>query len=482
MSDILLEVDGLGVAYGADKIVNDISFTIRAGENWAIVGAMGTGKSTLAKALCGRLFRTGTVRYFDSDQHVHVYLVEQQHHFKNRSNVNEFYLQQRFNAADSEDSYTIREELSNDHQEEATKWMQLFNMESHWDKPILQLSNGENKRLQMVKALLKHPDFLIFDNPFLGLDTEGRKLLNAALGVIQQQGVPFLLINSPIEMPEMISHVMVLQNGQLAWSGPVANYDAEQFTLHTLNGFEQKLDELIQTRAAFDPFVQAVKMEDVQIKYGSRTILSHQHWEINKGEAWALKGPNGAGKSTMISMITADNPQSYSQKLWLFDRRRGTGESIWEIKKRIGFVSPELHLYFKNTGKCLSVVGSGMLDTLGLFKPLTETQKHRSLLWLEVLGIGHLADKEFYRISQGEQRMVLLARALVKNPPLLILDEPCQGLDAGQIEHIKKVLDYLVEHSDTTLIYVSHYVSDIPSCVRQTKELSLVPTVQQPIA
>jgi len=111
MSDILLEVDGLGVAYGADKIVNDISFTIRAGENWAIVGAMGTGKSTLAKALCGRLFRTGTVRYFDSDQHVHVYLVEQQHHFKNRSNVNEFYLQQRFNAADSEDSYTIREEL-----------------------------------------------------------------------------------------------------------------------------------------------------------------------------------------------------------------------------------------------------------------------------------------------------------------------------------------------------------------------------------
>jgi molybdate transport system ATP-binding protein len=144
-------------------------------------------------------------------------------------------------------------------------------------------------------------------------------------------------------------------------------------------------------------------------------------------------------------------------------------------------VSPELHLYFKNTGKCLSVVGSGLLDTLGLFKPLTEEQKHRSMLWLSVLGINHLADKEFYKISQGEQRMVLLARALVKNPPLLILDEPCQGLDVGQIEHIKKVLNYLVEHSDTTLIYVSHYVSDIPSCVKQTKELTLVPANLQPI-
>lgn len=478
---MLLEVSGLGVGYGAEKILSSINFSIKSGENWAVVGAMGSGKSTLAKALCGRLFRTGTVNYFGSDKHVNVYLVEQQHQFKNRSNVNEFYLQQRFNSSDSEDSYTIREELVNENQQEAQRWMQLFSMESHWDKPILQLSNGENKRLQMVKALLKKPDFLLFDNPFLGLDTDGRKLLNEALEVIQQQGIPFLLINSPIELPAIITHVMVLQGGKMVWSGPAEDYKGEQFTQHNFEGFEKHLDELIQTRSAFADFVQAVKMEDVQIKYGNKTILSHQNWEINKGDAWALKGPNGAGKSTMISMITADNPQSYSQKLWLFDRRRGTGESIWEIKKRIGFVSPELHLYFKNTGKCLSVVGSGLLDTLGLFKPLTEEQKHRSMLWLSVLGINHLAEKEFYKISQGEQRMVLLARALVKNPPLLILDEPCQGLDIGQIEHIKKVLNYLVEHSDTTLIYVSHYVSDIPSCVKQTKELTLAPVNLQPI-
>lgn len=481
MNDILLEVDDLGVGYGADKILKDISFTIRKGENWAVVGAMGSGKSTLAKSLCGRLFRTGNVRYFNSEKHVHVYLVEQQHQFKNRSNVNEFYLQQRFNSSDSEDSYTIGEELAEENQQEAKFWIDLFKMQSHWDKPILQLSNGENKRLQMVKALLKHPDFLIFDNPYLGLDTEGRKLLNDALNKINQQGIPFLLINSPIEMPEIISHVLVLQDGGIVWKGKAYDYDAMQFRNFHLVEFEQKLNELIQTRVMFESFVQAVKMEDVQIKYGQRTILQHQNWDIQKGDAWALKGPNGTGKSTMISMITADNPQSYSQKLWLFDRKRGSGESIWEIKKRIGFVSPELHLYFKNTGKCLSVVGSGMLDTLGLFKPLTEEQKHRSLLWLDVLGIAHLAEKEFYKISQGEQRMVLLARALVKNPPLLILDEPCQGIDAGQIDHIKKVLDYLVEHSDTTLIYVSHYESDIPNCVKQTKELTIQQVSLPPI-
>ena len=142
---------------------------------------------------------------------------------------------------------------------------------------------------------------------------------------------------------------MVLKDGQIAWKGEREDYKPELFIQSRLEDFEEKMNELIQTRAAFDEFEQAVKMEDVQIKYGQRTILQHQNWEIKRGEAWALKGPNGAGKSTMISMITADNPQSYSQKLWLFDRRRGTGESIWEIKKRIGFVSPELHLYFKNS-------------------------------------------------------------------------------------------------------------------------------------
>lgn len=482
MGQQILVVEQLGVGYGAEKILNDISFTISENETWAIVGEMGSGKTTLAKALCGRLFRTGTVQYFGNEAHYHVYLVEQQHHFKNRSNVNEFYLQQRFNSADSSDSYTIREELAHENMLLAEKWVQLFEMQDHWDKPILQLSNGENKRLQMIKALLKQPDFIIFDNPFLGLDTSGRQLLQKALAAIKQQGIPFLLINSPIEMPEVITHVMVLNEGKIEWKGPASAYQPSFSKAYKSAHFTKLLDQLIQTREAFDSFEQAVKMQDVQIKYGNRVILQHQNWEIKKGEAWALKGPNGAGKSTMISMITADNPQSYSQQLWLFDRRRGTGESIWDIKKRVGFVSPELHLYFKQTGKCLSVVGSGILDTLGLFKPLSEAQKERSMAWMQVLGIEYLAEKDFYRISQGEQRMVLLARALVKNPPLLILDEPCQGLDLGQIELVKDVLDYLVLHSDTTLIYVSHYQTDIPNCVTFTKELTLVRANQPPIA
>jgi molybdate transport system ATP-binding protein len=237
--------------------------------------------------------------------------------------------------------------------------------------------------------------------------------------------------------------------------------------------WKELLDKLILDANAFPAFASAVKMEAATIQYQGKVILKQVDWEVKKATQWALRGPNGAGKSTLISMITADNPQSYSQKLWLFDRRRGSGESIWDIKKRIGFVSPELHLYFKSADNCLSVIASGLFDTIGLFKKLTGEQTQRVLAWMEVLGIRHLQNEFFQRLSTGEQRLVLLARAFVKNPPLLILDEPCQGLDPDQIEHIKNVLDYLAEKSDMTLIYVSHYDSDIPSCVKEKFELSV---------
>ena len=212
-------------------------------------------------------------------------------------------------------------------------------------------------------------------------------------------------------------------------------------------------------------------MEKVQIKYGTKTILSDFSWEVKSGERWAIKGPNGAGKSTLISLITADNPQAYSQNITLFDRKRGTGESIWDIKRKIGYLSPELHLYFKEGGSCFSVVASGLFDTLGLFKRLSDEQTAQVNQWMQVMGITHLAERSFLQISGGEQRMVLITRALVKNPALLILDEPCQGLDRVQTEYLKSVLDYLAENSEMTLLYVSHYDRDIPSCVNQVLEL-----------
>ena len=446
MDNCLAKISDVSVSLGAKPVVTSISFEILSGQNTAIVGPMGSGKTSLAKALAGRLFRTGEV-FFSSrnpDKRAYVLLVEQQHQFKNRSNLSEFYLQQRFNSSDCEDAYTVEEELAG---LEVGDWVSVFELSGLLKRPLIQLSNGENKRLQIVKSLAYQPDWLILDNPYVGLDVSGREILTKGLLSLEARGTHFILISSPGDVPDFIDQVIELPSELDVTAKPAP------------------LLRII------DPFETAVKMEKVQIKYGSKTILSDFSWEVQRGERWAIKGPNGAGKSTLISLITADNPQAYSQNITLFDRKRGTGESIWDIKRKIGYLSPELHLYFKEGGSCFSVVASGLFDTLGLFKRLSDEQTAQVKQWMQVMGITHLAERSFLQISGGEQRMVLITRALVKNPSLLILDEPCQGLDRVQTEYLKSVLDYLAENSEMTLLYVSHYDRDIPSCVNQVLEL-----------
>ncbi|MFM2400977.1 MAG: hypothetical protein RI950_494 [Bacteroidota bacterium] len=446
MDNCLAKISDVSVSLGAKPVISTISFQILSGQKTAIVGPMGSGKTSLAKALAGRLFRTGEV-FFSSrnpDKRAHVMLVEQQHQFKNRSNLSEFYLQQRFNSSDCDDSYTVEEELKD---LDVGNWIQLFEIEDLLKRPMIQLSNGENKRLQIVKALAYQPDWLILDNPYVGLDVNGRETLTIGLLALQDKGIHFILVSSPGDVPDFINQIIELPVRQTALEKPMP---------------------LLRPLA---PFEVAVKMDKVQIKYGAKTILKDFTWEVKRGERWAIKGPNGAGKSTLISLITADNPQAYSQDITLFDRKRGTGESIWDIKKKIGYLSPELHLYFKEGGSCFSVVASGLFDTLGLFKRVSEDQTEQVNHWMKVMGISYLADRSFREISGGEQRLVLIGRAMVKNPELLILDEPCQGLDSAQTEHLKTVLDYLASNSEMTLLYVSHYDRDIPSCVNQTLTL-----------
>jgi molybdate transport system ATP-binding protein len=441
--EIVARVSHLSAAYGAFEVLSDISFEIASDECLAIVGPMGSGKTTLAKALSGRLFRKGDVWFQGS----FVLFVEQQHHFKNRSNISEFYMQQRFNSSDSEDSYTVREELG---ELDVAEWVSVFGLEPLIDKPLLQLSNGENKRLQIVKALGQQPDWLLLDNPYLGLDVQGRAILSAGLAQLKAKGIRFILFLSGGDVPDFVTNVYQL---------PAKNPE-----FPSLKSGEQNENPGLQPRDLKD-CSPIVSMRDVTIRYGSKTILDQFSWTINRGERWVLKGPNGAGKSTLLSLITADNPQSYSQDIRLFGRQRGSGESIWDIKRNIGYVSPEMHLYFKETGTCFAVVASGLFDLLGVTRKVNAEQSKQVMRTLRMFGLEHLTERLFHTLSTGEQKMILIARAFVKNPPLLILDEPCQGLDQEQIQIVKDVINQMAAASDMTLIFVSHYSEDVPNCV-----------------
>jgi molybdate transport system ATP-binding protein len=469
MSDTLLaELRDVSVKQTGITILHPLSLQIHQHEQWAIVGPSGSGKTTLANALAGKIFYQGNIEYFlpDSDtHHSRVLMIEQQHHFRNRSNTTDFYYQQRYNSSDAEDALTVEEYLG----ENKSDWIETLHIKALLQKPLIQLSNGENKRLQIAQALFRDPAILILDNPFTGLDSEGRTTLEKILSAIVEAGIHIILITAPEQLPSCITHVAVLENGKLLQSGKASDINLQKQA-------NQPIDPtLIQKLPPPDKesFDCAVKMVNVTIRYGEKVVLSNMNWEVKKGERWSISGPNGSGKSTLLSLITADNPQAYANEIWLFDRRRGSGESIWDIKKRIGFVSPELHLFFDQGSSCFDVIASGLFDTIGLFRQLSATQQQQVQTWLEILKLQALRERALSRLSLGQQRMVLLARALVKNPPLLILDEPCQGLDEAQTNFFKQLIDQLCVHFNTTLLYVSHYEKDIPSCVTNRLSLSL---------
>jgi molybdate transport system ATP-binding protein len=206
-------------------------------------------------------------------------------------------------------------------------------------------------------------------------------------------------------------------------------------------------------------------MENVRVKYGNTTVLDGLNWTMKSGENWVILGPNGCGKTTMLNLVTGDNPQAYANKIHLFGKRRGSGESIWDIKRRTGIVSSELQIRYRQPITAFEVVLSGFFDSVGLYHHFSTEQKETAEQWLEVLGIADNSDRVFNQLSYGEQRMLLLARSLVKMPLILILDEPCQGFDPINRGRILDAIDAIGGHSESNIIYVTHYPDEIPSCM-----------------
>lgn len=462
MDQAFLTLEGVSVKLGGTTLLDTISWTVNKGEQWAIVGPSGSGKTILVHTLLGSHFHTGRIRANASQ----VAIVEQQHRFRHRPGSTELYYQQRFNASDADQTITVEQELAEYAGWKGTNeaWLDDLHIRPLLKKPLIQLSNGENKRTQLAIALLNKPDLLILDNPFLGLDVDTRATLHSIIDHLAAKDLAIILITGARELPNSITHVAQLDKGRLIFAGPKKDFHPQEQTT-TVQLDPALLAQLKAIPRADESFSVAVKMVHTTIRYGEAIILDNINWEVRKGERWNVSGPNGAGKSTILSLITADNPQAYANEIWLFDRRRGSGESIWDIKKKIGFVSPELHLHFDNSASCFDVVASGLFDTIGLFRVLDEGQVALTDRWIRLLGLQDLRTKRLPQLSAGEQRMVLLARALIKNPPMLILDEPCQGLDEEQTAYFRGLIDTLCHAFDTTLIYVSHYRQELPACI-----------------
>ncbi|KLV62847.1 molybdate ABC transporter ATP-binding protein ModF [Citrobacter murliniae] len=455
------------------------TFVLNAGDSWAFVGSNGSGKSALARALAGEL---------------PLLKGERQCHFTRITRLSFEQLQklvsdewQRNNTdllspGEDDTGRTTAEIIQAEVNDPArcSTLAQQFGITSLLDRRFKYLSTGETRKALLCQALMSEPELLILDEPFDGLDVASRQQLADLLASLHQTGYTLVLVlNRFDEIPDFVQFAGVLADCTLTESSEKA--DLLQQALIAQLAHSEQLDGITLPEPDEPSVSLALPTDDARIvlkdgvvSYNDRPILHGLSWQVKPGEHWQIVGPNGAGKSTLLSLITGDHPQGYSNDLTLFGRRRGSGETIWDIKKHIGYVSSSLHLDYRVSTTVRNVILSGFFDSIGIYQAVSDRQHKLAQRWLDILGMDkRTADAPFHSLSWGQQRLALIVRALVKHPTLLILDEPLQGLDPLNRQLIRRFVDILISEGETQLLFVSHHAEDAPTCI--THRLEFIP-------
>lgn len=460
-----VHIQNLNLSYHNKVVLKDLYWEMIVGENLVIGGNSGNGKTSLAKAIAGLIPVQGSIEFdFDelSNLPKQVLYVESWYQFKNLEGIANFYYQQRYTSQQAKETLTVHAELvsygkeNNLHFDKVEPILEALGFSTFASSQLIELSSGEHKKLQLVKALWLKPQLLIIDQPYTGLDVASRKNLNILLDEIVSEGVQLILISNDTELPACINRFAEIRDGQLE------QVDSIEVT-STISKSSREVPSFLKQSPVYSAN-QLVKMVDVNISYGDKQVLKNINWEVRAGEKWLLQGHNGSGKSTLLSLVNGDHPQSYANELYLFGNRRGSGESIWDIKQHIGLISPEFHWYFDATSSVFQSIASGFYDSVGLFQELPYSKVCQVDELIAYFGLTAERNQLLNTLPLGKQRLVLLARTIIKNPELLILDEPCQGLDQQQTQYFNQLVDELSANG-MTVIYVGHFESQLPSCL-----------------
>ncbi|KAI8637430.1 P-loop containing nucleoside triphosphate hydrolase protein [Parasitella parasitica] len=465
--------------YGVkEPAFKNLSLIMKDDQRLVIVGPVSAGKTTLAETIAGRhsIQPLGAGKWPIIDPSLSPYASDHVHLVSFKENSGTFsyskhYYQERFNFSDPDNDLTLQQYLNGggeiDNPQDIQKIAQQLNIDHLLKLSFVKLSNGQTRRARIAKALLKKPSMLVLDEPLMGLDVQHRQHLLKVLGnLTTESSVPVVLVLRPQdEFPSWATDVIELRNMAIQWKGNPSEYQERRaIQLESVKSDNTSVQTVDTSNN--EPIVE---MKNVKVTYSGNPILRDITWTVRKGERWALLGPNGSGKTTLLSFLTGDHPQAYANELSLFGRRRGTGESIWEIKQRVGLVSPEIHLYFNQNLTALEAAGTGFFDVV-VPRSINQDQTRTIRRLFAEFGIDAMLNRKLQDMSTGEQRMVLLVRSLVKMPDLIIWDEPFQGLDDTMIHNVN---GWLEQHMrpDQTLIMVSHHEEEIPSAVSKRFKL-----------
>jgi molybdate transport system ATP-binding protein len=476
---IVVKLENITLRVRDTFLLPNTNWQIDKGQQWAILGPNGAGKTSLAKSLIGEvavvqgtiyaphgLAQASRAGYVSFEQHQR--LIERE----GRRD------ESRFFSGDLSQGTSVYEVLLESCAAPGNSTIDVeqiadeLKIEYLLEREIGVLSTGEMRKVQIARILINSPEILILDEPFDGLDQSSRSDLAQIIDDLMDDSRTVILVtHRQSEILPNISHVLALREGEILFQGkrkdilvPPRLELLYPSSFKTSFAIPAKSDDRQRHVTAASSQI-LVSMQNVTIKYGDTTVLDNVSWTMRTGENWAILGPNGCGKTTLLNLITGDNPQAYANEIYLFGKRRGSGESIWDIKRGIGIISSEMQIRYRKPITAFEVVLSGFFDSVGLYRDYTVEQKEIAEQWIEVLGIADKSDRVFNQLSHGEQRMQLLARSMVKIPQILILDEPCQGLDRTNRQRILDAMEVIGLQSRTNIIYVTHYPHEIPACM-----------------
>jgi len=342
-------------------------------------------------------------------------------------------------------------------------------------KGFRKLSSGESKKVIVARALLIQPDLLLLEDPLEGLDFKGRTQVLSLIGRLSNSVTKIYAVSRETDIPGNTNKVFFLDSNSVIRLFSCQNGLEARTIISSITKIESRrvvLPSPLENRMLpLNADGSLVNIKNARVKYLENTIFENLDLIIKPGSHWQIRGPNGSGKTTLLNLINGDHPQSYANDICVFGFKKGEGETIWEIKKNLGFVSNALHWDHRITASVINVIVSGFFDTIGLYSKALDSHYQLAYQWLVLIGLEKEKNCRFSEMSFGQQRLILICRAMVKHPPLLMLDEPCRGLDDANRQLVLALINRLCADGDSTIVYVTHDFEDEISSISNVLEL-----------
>jgi molybdate transport system ATP-binding protein len=473
IDDAILELQDVHLVYRALPALRAINWTLHEGQQWACLGPNGAGKTSLARVISGQATHySGNMCRSPRlvERGVAYVCFEQAKALCDRDKKLD---DSEFRADASDPGTTVQAVILGGAAPDRRfhQWVERFHIGHILQRGLRFISTGEMRKTLLIRAILGDPALLILDSPLDGLDRASQDDMRQIIDELLHSSITVVLLCRQLEdIPPGITDLLVLNDGATLACGE-RQAIIEQPAVTAL--MAPPLAELGPLPPpAPRPYTlpdsgPLLELRKVCVRYGELEVLRNVNWILDRTTHCCVSGPNGCGKTTLLSLVTGDNHKAYGQDITLFGIRRGSGESVWDIKQKYGQLDNQLHLNYARGMRAVEVVVSGFFDTIGLYDDWGDTQRDIADQWLAALGLARYSRESFDALSFGQQRMVLLARAMVKSPIILLLDEPTLGLDGHHRKLMLRAIDHIAANSDTRIIFVSHSAGDVPACINQ---------------